>query len=83
MLLRHALDTAVDKRGGGIVNGVREGGNGEGVERQMSRVASAGCGGGDYARRSRSRRRGDNWKVSQKNHNPEFSFQKMLISMEG
>ncbi len=33
-LLRHALDTAVDKCGGGIVNGVREGGGGEGVERQ-------------------------------------------------
>ena len=33
-LLRHALDTVVDKRGGGIVNGVRGGGGGEGVERQ-------------------------------------------------
>ena len=33
-LLHHALDIAVDKRGGGIVNGVRGGGGGEGVERQ-------------------------------------------------
>ena len=43
---------------------------------KRSRVASAGCGGGDYARRSRSGRRGHNWKESQKNHNPEISFQK-------
>ena len=50
---------------------------------KRSRVASAGCGGGDYARRSHSGRRGHNWKESQKNHNPEISFQKMLISMEG
>ena len=49
---------------------------------KRSRVASAGCGGGDYARRSRSGRRGHNWKESQKNHNPEISVQKMLISME-
>ncbi|XP_044327679.1 probable WRKY transcription factor 72 [Triticum aestivum] len=33
-LLRHALDSTVDKCGGGIVNEVREGGGGEGVERQ-------------------------------------------------
>ena len=82
-LLRHALDTAVDKCGGGIVNGVREGGGGEGVERQEVWAVSPGCGGGVYARRSRSGRRGHNWKESQKNHNPEISFQKMLISMEG
>ena len=43
---------------------------------KRSRVASAGCGGGDYARRSRSERRGHNWKESQKNHNPEISVQK-------
>ena len=43
---------------------------------KRSRVASAGCGGGDYARRSRSGRRGHNWKESQKNHNPEISVQK-------
>ena len=51
---------------------------------RRSGVASAGCGGGVYARRSRSGRRGHNWKESQKNHNLENSFQKtMLISMEG
>ena len=33
-LLRHVLDIAVDKHGGGIVNGVQGGGGGEGVERQ-------------------------------------------------
>jgi len=43
---------------------------------RRSGVASAGCGGGVYARRSRSGRRGHNWKESQKNHNPEISFQK-------
>ena len=42
---------------------------------KRSRVASAGCDGGDYPR-SRSRRRCHNWKESQKNHNPEISFQK-------
>ena len=35
---------------------------------KRSRVASAGCGGGDYARRSRSERRGHNWKESQKTY---------------
>ena len=50
---------------------------------KRSRVASAGCGRGDYARRSQSGRRCHNWKESQKNHNPKISFQKMLISMEG
>ena len=42
---------------------------------KRSRVASAGCGGGNYARRSRSGWRGHNWKESQKNHNLEISFQ--------
>ena len=36
---------------------------------KRSRVAPAGCGGGDYARSSRSGRRDHNWKESQKNHN--------------
>ena len=50
---------------------------------RRSGAVSPGCGGGVYARRSRSGRRGHNWKESQKNHNPEISVQKMLISMEG
>jgi hypothetical protein len=44
---------------------------------RRSGAVSPGCGGGVYARRSRSGRRGHNWKESQKkNHNPEISVQK-------
>ena len=43
---------------------------------RRSGVASAGCGGGVYARRSQSGRRCHNWKESQKIHNPEISFRK-------
>ena len=48
---------------------------------KRSRVASAGCGGGDYAR-SQSGRIGHSWKESQKNNNPEILFKNMLILME-
>ena len=50
---------------------------------KRSRVASAGCGGGNYARRSRSGRRGHNWKESKKIITRRSHSKKMLISMEG
>ena len=40
------------------------------------RVASVDCGGGVYARRSRSGRRGHNWKESQKKVEPGDLFPK-------
>ena len=51
---------------------------------RRSGAVSPGCGGGVYARRSRSGRRGHNWKESQKKIITRRSqFKKMLISMEG
>ncbi|XBI32708.1 hypothetical protein VPH35_056123 [Triticum aestivum] len=43
---------------------------------KRSGAVSPGYGGGVYPTRSRSGRRGHNWKESQKNHNPEISVQK-------
>ena len=83
-LLRHALDTTVDKCGGGIVNGVREGGGGEGVERQEV------WGGVTWLwwrclceKEPEWKERSQLERTAKKIHNPEISFQKMLISMEG
>ena len=50
---------------------------------RRSGAVSPGCGGGVYARRSRSERRGHNWKESQKNITRGSQFKKILISMEG
>ena len=76
-LLRHALDIAADKCGGGIVNGVREGGGGEGVERQEV------WGGVTWLwwrclsdKEPEWKERSQLERITKKNHNPEISVQK-------
>ena len=83
-LLRHALDTAVDKCGGGIVNGVREGGGGEGVERQEV------WGGVTWLWWRCLSEKEPEWKersqlerITKKIITRRSQFKKMLISMEG
>ena len=83
-LLRHALDTAVDKCGGGIVNGVREGGGGEGVERQEV------WGGVTWLwwrclceKEPEWKERSQLERIAKKIITRRSQFKKMLISMEG
>ena len=83
-LLHHALDTAVDKCGGGIVNGVREGGDGEVVERQEV------WGGVTWLwwrclceKEPEWKERSQLERITKKIITRRSQFKKMLISMEG